>query len=69
VLDPLRQQTELVFSVVTDSRGDVTWEEHENIYNAIASGDAARARAMSRQHIMNALESFQMAVEPTPATL
>lgn len=69
VLDPLRQQTELVFSVVTDSRGDITWEEHEDIYSAIASGDAARAREMSRRHILNALESFQTAVESTPATL
>ena len=65
VLDPLRQQTELIFSVVTDSRGDITWEEHEDIYNAIASGDAQRAKDMSRRHIMNALESFQMAIEST----
>ena len=69
VLDPLRQQTELVFSVVTDSRGDITWEEHEDIYNAIASGDPSQAREMSRKHIMNALESFQMAIESTPAIL
>ena len=68
VLDPLRQQTELVFSVVTDSRGDITWDEHEDIYNAIVAGDAPRAREMSRRHIMNALESFQMAVESTAAT-
>ena len=69
VLDPLRQQTELVFSVVTDSRGDITWEEHQDIYDAIASGDAPRAREMSRRHIMNALESFQIAVESAPAIL
>ena len=69
VLDPLRQQTELVFSVVTDSRGDITWEEHEDIYDAIASGDPSRAREMSCRHIMNALESFQMAIESTPAIL
>ena len=68
VLDPLRQQTELVFSVVTDSRGDITWEEHEDIYDAIASGDPSRARDMSCRHIMNALESFQMAVESPSAT-
>ncbi len=67
VLDPLRQQTELVFSVVTDSRGDITWEEHEAIYDAIAAGDAPRAREMSRRHIVNALESFEMAVEPASA--
>ena len=69
VLDPLRQQTELVFSVVTDSRGDITWEEHEDIYDAIASGDALQATEMSRKHILNALESFQMAIESTPAIL
>lgn len=68
VLDPLRQQTELVFSVVTDSRGDITWEEHEDIYNAIADGDASQARVFSSQHILNALESFQMAIESTPAS-
>lgn len=68
VLDPLRAQTELVFSVVTDSRGDITWEEHEDIYNAIASGDAPLAREMSCKHIMRALESFQMALEAAPAT-
>ena len=68
VLDPLRQQTELVFSVVTDSRGDITWEEHEDIYSAIASGDAQQAREMSRQHILNALDSFQTALESTPVS-
>ncbi len=63
VLDPLRQQTELVFSVVTDRRGDITWDEHEDIYNAIATGDAQKAREMGRKHIINALASFQVAVE------
>ncbi|MCY4068857.1 MAG: GntR family transcriptional regulator [Acidimicrobiaceae bacterium] len=63
MLDPLRQQTELVFSVVTDRRGDVTWDEHEAIYNAISAGDAETAREMVRSHIMNALDSFQAAAE------
>lgn len=67
VLDPLRQQTELVFSVVTDSRGDITWEEHEDIFDAIMSGDAPRAREMSRRHIVNALASFEMALGSTAA--
>ncbi len=68
LLDPLRQQTELVFSVVAESRGDITWDEHEAICDAIAAGDATRAREMTRRHIMNALESFQMALEATAAT-
>lgn len=67
VLDPLRTQTELVFSVVTTSRGNITWDEHKDIYDAIAAGDAPLAREMSRRHIMNALESFQAAVEITSA--
>ena len=69
VLDPLRQQTELVFSVVTDSRGDIIWEEHEDIYDAIASGDPAKASELSRRHIINALDSFQMAIESPSATV
>ena len=64
VLSPLRTQTELVFSVVTDSRGIIVWEEHQDIYDAIAAGDAPLAREMSRKHIMAALESFQVALEP-----
>ena len=65
VLDPLRQQTELVFSVVTDSRGDITWEEHQAIYDAVASGNAECAKELIRQHIVNALESFEQALEST----
>ena len=65
VLDPLRQQTELVFSVVTDSRGDITWEDHEAIYDAVASGNAECAKELIRQHIVNALESFEQALEST----
>jgi len=63
VLDPLRQQTEMVFSVVTDHRGEMTWNEHEEMYKAIAAGDAKTAHAKSRRHILNALESFKAAVK------
>ena len=66
VLDPLRQQTELVFSVVTDERGDITWEEHEAIYDAVAAGNADCAKELIREHITNALASFEQAVG-TPA--
>ncbi len=64
VLDPLRSQTEMVFSVVTDRRGLITWEEHEAIYEAVASGDAQRAKQLVRHHITNALESFQQVLGP-----
>ena len=69
VLDPLRQQTELVFSVVTDERGDITWEEHEAIYDAVASGNADCAKELIREHITNALASFEHAVGTTAAAL
>ena len=64
VLDPLRNQTEMVFSVITDKRGDITWEEHEAIYEAVVSGNAECARELVRQHVTNALESFQQTVSP-----
>ena len=69
VLDPLRQQTELVFSVVTDERGDITWEEHEAIYDAVASGNADCAKELIREHITNALASFEHAVATTAAAV
>ncbi len=61
VINPLRQQTELVFSVVVDARGDITWGEHEAIYEAVASGDADAALRLMREHITDALETFERA--------
>lgn len=61
VLNPLRHQTEMVFSVITDKRGYITWEEHEAIYNAVAARDSEKARILIGEHIMNALESFEQA--------
>lgn len=49
VSEPLRNRTELVFSLLIEQRGRVTWSEHEAIVKAIAAGDAAGAeRAVSR---------------------
>jgi len=62
VMDPLRSQTELVFSMVTDLRGNITWDEHEAIYNALVEGNAQCAKELVREHIVNALDSFEEAI-------
>jgi DNA-binding GntR family transcriptional regulator len=51
VVGPLRHQTELVFSVLLDSRGTLGWEEHEHIRDAIVAGDVTRARAETMEHL------------------
>lgn len=61
ILNPLRHQTELVFSVVLDSRGAITWEEHEAIFDAVRDQDGESARSLTQRHIMNALEIFEQA--------
>ncbi len=66
VLDPLRSQTELVFSVVTDLRGNITWEEHQAILDALVSGNAECASELVREHIANALESFEHSIGDSP---
>ena len=65
VINPLRQQTELVFSVVVDARGDITWTDHQAIYDAVAAGDSDVARKLMREHITNALETFERAAGNT----
>ena len=64
VLEPLRDHTEMVFSRVTDERDRITWEEHEAIYEAVASGSSECAREVWHQHVANALESFEQTMSP-----
>lgn len=59
VVNPLRQQTELMFSVLIERRGGISWEEHEAICDAIRSGDAELARTRMRDHIANAISAFE----------
>lgn len=56
---PLRQRTEVVFSVMVEHRGALSWAEHERIRDAIASRDPVLSRKLMEQHIDSALESFE----------
>lgn len=50
-IEPVRQRTELVFSMLLDDRSDTGWDEHRTILDAIAAGDPDRARTSVRRHI------------------
>ena len=52
---PLRHQTEMIFSMLADTRGVTSWDEHEEICAAIRDGDADRARAATRRHMDNVM--------------
>lgn len=58
VLGPLRQQTEVVFSILLERRGPVSWHEHEAIRDAIASGEPEAARTMVYHHILSVLDEM-----------
>ena len=51
VAAPLRNRTELVFSLLLDRRRQLTWTEHEAIVAAIGTGDGAGARAAVSAHL------------------
>lgn len=55
---PLRQQTELVFSMLADQRSDISWDEHRRVRAAIVSGDAAAARTAASEHIQSVIASL-----------
>jgi DNA-binding GntR family transcriptional regulator len=63
VLNPLRHRTEMVFSVLLHRRGALAWDEHEEIYDAIAAGDPVRSRRIVEHHILSALEHYEQALE------
>ncbi len=48
---PLRHQTELVFTVLQDSRALLSWDEHEAIWQAIEASDPALARKRTFAHM------------------
>lgn len=59
VIEPLRERTELVFSLLLENRGAGGWHEHERILEAIASGDGDTASTAVYEHIMSVLEDLE----------
>jgi len=58
---PLRHQTELVFSRLANSRGVLSWDEHQRLLDAIERHDAAAAAAATRHHMDSVLRDLMAA--------
>lgn len=63
--NPLRQRTELVFSMLSDSRGMLSWEEHQRMRDAIAAGDAESAAASALDHMAGVIEDLIAISKPS----
>ena len=61
VTQPLRHRTEMIFSLLVDARGRLSWEEHARIRDAIASGDGEAAKQAVHDHLNAVTESVQAA--------
>lgn len=59
-LAPLRQRSEVLFAVMQEERGEITWAEHRAILDAVTKGDAAAARDLMRDHITVSVEHLAM---------
>jgi DNA-binding GntR family transcriptional regulator len=61
MMAPLRQRTELVFSVLAGRpQGSHHWGEHKNIRDAVAARDAELARHLIDEHIGRAMARFSL---------
>jgi DNA-binding GntR family transcriptional regulator len=54
-VSPLRTRTEVVFSMLSDSRGMLSWDEHRLIRDAIAAGDPDLASAKAGAHMQRVI--------------
>ena len=68
VVAPLRHQTELVFTMLSELRGLTSWDEHQAIHDAIAAGDAERAEAATASHMDNVIAGIRSRLSATVAS-
>jgi DNA-binding GntR family transcriptional regulator len=59
VLNPLRQRTEMVFSVLLEQQGSMAWEQHRRLRDAIASADPIQGRLAMENHIREAMSHWE----------
>lgn len=58
VVNPLRQRTEMVFSVLLERRGSMAWDQHRRLLDTIAAADPVQARIEMEGHIREAMSHW-----------